>query len=52
MEVVSAGVFDFERLAAVLPRSETKAFPALDHFGIERTAPREVAKAVGDYFLR
>jgi hypothetical protein len=28
----------------------TKDFPRLDHFGIERTAPREVAKAVGDYF--
>jgi pimeloyl-ACP methyl ester carboxylesterase len=41
-----------ERLAAVLPRSETKKFPKLDHFGIERTAPREVATAVGDFFLR
>lgn len=40
-----------ERLAAILPHSETKAFPRLDHFGIERTAPREVAKAVSDYFL-
>jgi pimeloyl-ACP methyl ester carboxylesterase len=39
-----------ERLASVLPHSETKAFPRLDHFGIERTAPREVAKVVGDYF--
>jgi pimeloyl-ACP methyl ester carboxylesterase len=41
-----------ERLAAVLPHSETKEFPKLDHFGIERTAPREVAKAVSDYFVR
>jgi len=41
-----------ERLAAILPHAETKEFPRLDHFGIERTAPREVAKAVGDYFLR
>ncbi|HEX9133183.1 MAG TPA: alpha/beta hydrolase [Ktedonobacteraceae bacterium] len=40
-----------ERLAAILPHSETKEFPKLDHFGIERTAPREVAKAVSDYFL-
>ena len=40
-----------ERLAAILPHSETKEFPQLDHFGIERTAPREVAKAVSDYFL-
>ena len=41
-----------ERLAAILPHSVTKEFPRLDHFGIERTAPREVAKAVSDYFLR
>jgi pimeloyl-ACP methyl ester carboxylesterase len=41
-----------ERLAAILPHSETKQFPRLDHFGIERTAPREVAKAVSDYFLK
>ena len=41
-----------ERLAAVLPHSETKGFPTLDHFGIERTAPREVAKAVSDYFRK
>ena len=40
------------RLAAILPNSVTKEFPRLDHFGIERTAPREVAKAVSDYFLR
>jgi pimeloyl-ACP methyl ester carboxylesterase len=40
-----------ERLAAVLPHSVTHEFPRLDHFGIERTAPREVAKAVSDYFL-
>ena len=41
-----------ERLAAILPHSETEEFPRLDHFGIERTAPREVAKAVSDYFLK
>ena len=41
-----------ERLAAILPHSATKEFPRLDHFGIERTAPREVAKAVSDFFLR
>ncbi len=41
-----------ERLPEILPCSETKEFPRLDHFGIERTAPREVAKAVGDYFLK
>ncbi len=41
-----------ERLAAILPHSETREFPQLDHFGIERTAPREVARAVSDYFLK
>jgi pimeloyl-ACP methyl ester carboxylesterase len=41
-----------ERLAAILPHSVTKEFPRLDHFGIERTAPREIAKVVSDYFLR
>jgi pimeloyl-ACP methyl ester carboxylesterase len=41
-----------ERLAAILPRSETKEFPKLDHFGIDKRAPREVAKAVSVYFLK
>ena len=41
-----------ERLAAVLPRSETQAFPKLDHFGIDKKAPREVATAVSAYFLK
>ncbi len=41
-----------ERLATILPQSETKEFPTLDQFGIERTAPREVAMAVSDYFLK
>jgi hypothetical protein len=41
-----------ERLGAILSQSVTKEFPKLDHFGIERTAPREVAKAVSDYFLQ
>ena len=41
-----------ERLAVVLPRSETKEFPKLDHFGIDKKAPREVARAVCAYFLK
>jgi pimeloyl-ACP methyl ester carboxylesterase len=41
-----------ERLATVLPRSETKVFPKLDHFGINKKAPREVARAVNVYFLK
>jgi pimeloyl-ACP methyl ester carboxylesterase len=41
-----------ERLPAIIPHCETKEFPKLDHFGIERTAPREVAKVVGEYFSR
>ena len=40
-----------DRLAAILPHSSTKEFARLDHFGIERTAPREVARVVSDYFL-
>jgi pimeloyl-ACP methyl ester carboxylesterase len=40
-----------ERLPAVLPSLRVTEFPKLDHFGIERTAPREVAKAVSEYFL-
>jgi pimeloyl-ACP methyl ester carboxylesterase len=41
-----------ERLPTVLPCSEAKEFPALDHFGIDQKAPREVARAVSEYFLR
>ncbi|MBN1320577.1 MAG: alpha/beta hydrolase [Thermoleophilia bacterium] len=41
-----------ERLTAIIPRAEAREFPKLDHFGIERTAPAEVARAVGDYFLQ
>jgi hypothetical protein len=41
-----------ERLAAILPQSETKEFPKLDHFGIDKKAPREVARAVSEYFLK
>ena len=40
-----------ERLAAVLPRFETREFPKLDHFGIDKKAPREVARLVSAYFL-
>ena len=39
-----------ERLPAVIPHCETKVFPRLDHFGIERTAPKEVATAIGKFF--
>lgn len=41
-----------ERLPTVIPQCETKVFPTLDHFGIERTAPKEVAKAIGDFFCK
>jgi pimeloyl-ACP methyl ester carboxylesterase len=41
-----------ERLAAVLPRSETREFPKLDHFGIDQRAPQEVARAVSAFFLK
>lgn len=39
-------------LPEVLPHADKMVFANLDHFGIERTAPREVAKAVSDYFLK
>ena len=41
-----------ERLPAVIPHCETRVFPKLDHFGIERTAPKEVAKEIGMFFSR
>lgn len=37
-------------LAEVLSSSETKEFPRLDHFGIDKKAPQEVARTVSDYF--
>jgi pimeloyl-ACP methyl ester carboxylesterase len=40
-----------DRLAEVLPASESRAFPTLDHFGPDQTGPREVAEAVKQYFL-
>jgi pimeloyl-ACP methyl ester carboxylesterase len=39
-------------LPEALSHADSMVFPNLDHFGIERTAPREVAKAVSDYFLK
>ena len=41
-----------ERLPTVIHHCETKVFPKLDHFGIERTAPKEVANAIGDFFSK
>src|SRR5262245_20353632 len=41
-----------ERLAAILPRSQTQVFPKLDHFGIAKKAPQEVARRVTSYFLQ
>jgi pimeloyl-ACP methyl ester carboxylesterase len=41
-----------DRLPAIIPHCETKEFPRLDHFGIERTAPRDVAQVVSEFFLR
>jgi pimeloyl-ACP methyl ester carboxylesterase len=46
------GGMRMKRLAAVFPRSEMKEFPKLDHFGIDKKAPREVAKLVSAYFLK
>jgi pimeloyl-ACP methyl ester carboxylesterase len=41
-----------EQLPAVIPHCETMVFPKLDHFGIERTAPAEVARVIGDFFSK
>jgi pimeloyl-ACP methyl ester carboxylesterase len=41
-----------QRLAEVLPQSETRVFPRLDHFGIDKKAPQEVARVVSDYFVK
>jgi pimeloyl-ACP methyl ester carboxylesterase len=41
-----------ERLAAVLPRSETHVFPKLNHFGIDQKAPQEVAQFVSAFLLK
>ena len=38
-----------ERLTATLQRSEMKEFSALDHFGIDKKAPQEVADAIGAF---
>lgn len=40
-----------ERLPAVIPHCETKVFPKLDHFGIERTAPKQVARTIAEFLL-
>ena len=41
-----------DRLPTVIHHCETKVFPKLDHFGIERTAPEEVANVIGDFFSK
>lgn len=40
-----------ERLAAILPQSGTLMFPKLDHFGIDKKAPAEVARVAGTFLL-
>lgn len=39
-----------KELTQVISRSEWKVFPGLDHFGIDKKAPQEIARVVGDYF--
>ncbi len=41
-----------KRLSEVLPASELRGFPKLDHFGPDQKGPREVAEAVKQYFLQ
>lgn len=38
-------------LTEVLSGAEVAQFPRLDHFGIDRGGPQEVARTVSDYFL-
>jgi hypothetical protein len=39
-----------EQLATVLPQSHTHIFPRLNHFGIDKQAPEEVARIISNYF--
>lgn len=41
-----------EHLPKVIPHCKAIEFPKLDHFGIERTAPAEVAKVIEDFFSK
>lgn len=41
-----------ERLSTVLSRLEKKKFPELDHFGIDKTSPEEVAMVVREFFQK
>jgi len=38
-------------LAEVLPSSKVVEFPKLDHFGPDKSAPKEVAECIRNYFL-
>lgn len=40
------------RLTTVLPHLKAQEFPKLDHFGIDKRAPREVANVVSAYFQK
>jgi pimeloyl-ACP methyl ester carboxylesterase len=40
-----------ERLAEILPTSESREFPKLNHFGIDQGNPEEVAHAASHFFL-
>ena len=40
-----------EELSHVLPHCHTRLFPRLNHFGMDKQAPDQVAQIVRDYFL-
>ncbi|WP_161884110.1 alpha/beta fold hydrolase [Deinococcus alpinitundrae] len=40
------------QLGRILPFSETRLFPTLDHFGINEGETQEVAQVIRDFFLR
>ncbi len=49
LDYVPAGI---EALSTVLPVSTRHEFSNLDHFGPDRTGPRDVARTVADYFTK
>ncbi|SMB84159.1 alpha/beta fold hydrolase [Deinococcus hopiensis] len=40
------------QLSEVLLHAEVQVYPTLDHFGLDKGAPEEVARTVGHFFLR
>ncbi len=43
---------NMQRLTSIMQHANTREFPALDHFGIDKTGPQEIASAVSEYFAK